>query len=116
MTEFSPSSNDEDLAAAQRFIRTRSDAALIQISEAPQVLVTRLLGFTNSHLNTADERVVVGLALNEMERRNGRKTRRVAWFAFVFSVLSFVLAALTLILSQLDRIGAAVKWVRSIIH
>lgn len=95
---FLPCQNAEDLVEAQNFICKRSDAQLIQISEYPTVLLTLMTRFTHANLDTADQRVIVGLAKNEMERRSGRKTRRIAWAAFAVSALSFALALVTFVM------------------
>jgi hypothetical protein len=94
-----PEANPEDAKAVAAHFRGLSDAELSQAIASPRVLVGSLPGFTQNHLRTAAEGVVVQLARDEQilrrdvaTLRQTRLSRRVAGGALVVAALALIVS------------------------
>jgi hypothetical protein len=85
-----------DFDATAKWLRTRTDTQLVAIANLPAAVIGRLPGFTKDDLGTASELMIGCLAEMERKSRDARKTRRILWFSLAVSVLSLVIAGLSL--------------------
>jgi hypothetical protein len=85
-------SNQDDVAKAEAYLRARTNGELIQIINSPIALEGKLEGFTRNMLRTADERVIVDLTKEVLAQRTTRRMLRVSWLALGVSGVSALAA------------------------
>jgi hypothetical protein len=85
-------SNKEDLEKAARFLRALTEAELSRVIAHPRALEGRLKDYSIHHNNTADSRIAVQLAEEELERRREAPSRRRSTIAICISIVAVLVA------------------------